>query len=63
MIVIIAYILVGGQKCGEEKEQFISDFSNIICKVTENKTYSNIIFLCIGTDRITGDAFRTYCWL
>ena len=41
----------------KEEKQFIHDFSTIICKLTENKVYSNIIFLCVGTDRITGDTF------
>ena len=37
-------------------EQFINVFSNTICDLTKNKTYSSIIFLCVGTDRITGDS-------
>lgn len=41
----------------KEEQQFICDFSNIICNLTENKVYSNILFLCIGTNRITGDTF------
>lgn len=36
---------------------FTEQFCNTICRLTQNKTYSNIIFLCIGTDRITGDTF------
>lgn len=36
---------------------FANQFSNTICQLTKNKLYSNIIFLCIGTDRITGDSF------
>lgn len=38
-------------------EQFINVFSDTICKLTKNKTYSSLVFLCIGTDRITGDSF------
>ncbi len=37
--------------------QFISNFSSTICGLTTNRTYSNVIFLCIGTDRVTGDSF------
>ncbi len=36
---------------------FTEQFCNTICRLTQNKSYSNIIFLCIGTDRITGDTF------
>lgn len=36
---------------------FIRDFSNTICSLTENKVYTNVIFLCVGTNRITGDTF------
>ena len=32
---------------------FVDEFYNII----KNKIYDNIIFVCIGTDRITGDCF------
>ncbi len=41
----------------EARKQFIYDFSNTICSLTENKLYSNVVFLCVGTDRITGDTF------
>lgn len=36
---------------------FVEDFTRVICQQTAGKEYSNIIFLCIGTDRITGDTF------
>lgn len=36
---------------------FVNHFSNIMCNLADGNQYSNIIFLCIGTDRITGDAF------
>ena len=36
---------------------FANKFSNTICELTQNKLYSHIVFLCIGTDRITGDSF------
>lgn len=38
-------------------EQFIYDFSRTICNLTQNKVYSTVLFLCVGTDRITGDTF------
>lgn len=36
---------------------FVRDFGNRICSITAGRTYSNVIFLCIGTDRLIGDAF------
>lgn len=41
----------------KEERKFIYDFSNTICNLTENKIYSNIIFLCVGTDKMLADAF------
>lgn len=45
----------------EEREElyanFVRDFSEVLCGITENMSYSNIVFLCIGTDRLIGDAF------
>ena len=46
-----------GKKMQNAYNQFIRDFSNTICNLTENKIYSHVIFLCVGTDRITGDSF------
>lgn len=42
---------------GSLYQDFINDFSRVMCTLTEGKQYSNILFVCIGTDRITGDAF------
>ena len=39
------------------RDTFIMDFSNTICSLTENQVFSHVIFLCVGTDRITGDTF------
>lgn len=39
------------------KEKFIKDFSYIINKVKKQKEYTELTFLCVGTDRITGDCF------
>lgn len=39
------------------KEKFISDFEYIFNKIKNQKEYSEITFLCVGTDRITGDCF------
>lgn len=36
---------------------FINDFSTVMCDLADGKNYSNILFVCIGTDRITGDSF------
>ena len=48
----------------EEKENiyanFVQDFSETLCSITENISYSNIIFLCIGTDRLIGDSFGPF---
>ncbi len=35
------------------KEKFINDFNNAFYKIKSN--YQEIVFLCVGTDRITGD--------
>lgn len=39
------------------KEKFINDFNYIFNKLRNQKEYSEITFLCVGTDRITGDCF------
>lgn len=36
---------------------FVNDFSNKMCSITDGNSYSNVIFLCIGTDRLIGDSF------
>ncbi len=45
----------------EEREKlyadFVRDFSETLCGITENISYSNIVFLCIGTERLIGDSF------
>ena len=37
-------------------EKFMKDFGETIDSLTLNKTFSNLIFLCIGTDRVIGDS-------
>ena len=37
--------------------EFANDFTKTISELTENKVYSTVIFLCLGTDRVTGDTF------
>lgn len=37
----------------DKYNEFVQEFDNIM----KNKKYDNIVFLCIGTDRITGDCF------
>lgn len=42
--------------------KFVKDFSyKLNIKIHEDK-YDKIVFFCVGTDRITGDSFRAYCW-
>lgn len=36
---------------------FVSEFSRKLYEVKYRKDFSSVIFLCIGTDRITGDSF------
>ena len=36
---------------------FVNNFSNILREKTKDLEISKLIFLCIGTDRITGDSF------
>lgn len=38
-------------------QNFVEDFARVICQETEGKGYSDIVFLCIGTDRVIGDTF------
>lgn len=45
------------QENEEIYRNFVQEFSSRIIDITEGMTYSNIIFLCIGTQRLTGDAF------
>lgn len=37
----------------DKYKQFVLNLKNTL----KNKNYDNVIFLCIGTDRITGDCF------
>ena len=36
---------------------FVNDFAKILREKTDNLEISKLVFLCIGTDRIIGDAF------
>ena len=38
-------------------EKFIEDFNIAFSKMIREKQCSDIVFLCVGTDRITGDCF------
>lgn len=40
-----------------EKEEFMQNFSYYIDQEKKKKSYLELVFLCIGTDRITGDSF------
>jgi len=39
------------------EEKFINDFGSKLYTKKREKNYSELVFLCIGTDRITGDCF------
>lgn len=41
----------------EVYQNFVNDFSTILRSKIEGLEISKLIFLCIGTDRITGDSF------
>lgn len=40
-----------------KQELFIQDFNEILERQKEIKKYIELVFLCIGTDRMTGDSF------
>lgn len=40
-----------------KQEQFVEDFSTILFEEKNNREYTEFVFLCIGTDRMTGDSF------
>lgn len=42
---------------------FVNDFACKLRKQVGKNEYDKVIFFCIGTDRITGDSFRTNCWI
>ncbi len=41
----------------EQKEQLIQELGNYLYQEKRKKGYIELVFLCIGTDRITGDCF------
>ena len=41
----------------EVYKNFVKEFSSILKEKVQNLELSKLIFLCIGTDRITGDSF------
>lgn len=45
----------------EVYNNFVQDFSIILREKIRDLEISKLIFLCIGTDRVTGDSFRTAC--
>ena len=45
------------EEINKKQEIFIKKFSNILFEQKKNKEYLDFVFLCIGTDRITGDCF------
>lgn len=44
-------------------DKFVQDFACKLQKQVKKNEYDKVIFFCVGTDRITGDSFRTHCWL
>lgn len=41
----------------DKKNKFISDFQKAFDKIKNQRSYKDIVFLCVGTDRIIGDCF------
>lgn len=41
----------------ERYRNFVNEFSNVLYALTNGRCFSEIICLCIGTDRATGDSF------
>lgn len=37
--------------------KFVNDFTKELYEIKKEKDFSSIVFLCIGTDRITGDSY------
>lgn len=61
-----AYKRVQGDYMLTKKElydKFVKDFACKLQKQVKKNEYDKVIFFCVGTDRITGDSFRTHCWL
>lgn len=40
---------------------FVNDFASKLRIKAGKNEYDKIIFFCVGTDRITGDSFRSNC--
>lgn len=40
-----------------KKEVFINQFEDVLYKKRKNNNYTELVILCIGTDKITGDCF------
>ena len=41
----------------EQYTNFVNEFSNVLCDLTKGKCFSEVICLCIGSDRVIGDSF------
>lgn len=50
-------------KVDDVYKSFIIEFSNIFYDTIKNNEFTDYVFLCIGSDRITGDSFRSICWI
>lgn len=44
-------------------DKFVQDFAYELEKQTRQNKYNKIVFFCVGTDRVTGDSFRSNCWI
>jgi len=41
----------------KQYDEFVQEFAAYMNKATSEKEISDLVFLCVGTDRITGDSF------
>jgi len=46
-----------GEKEYKKKEDFINKLQKILCREKRKRSVLDLVFLCIGTDRMTGDCF------
>ena len=40
-----------------EKHKFMKEFRNLLSEEKKQRNYVDLVFVCIGTDRMTGDCF------
>lgn len=49
--------LIDNEEKITQEEKFINEFGSKLYKQKREKNYEELVFLCIGTDKITGDCF------